>query len=233
LNVFKAIKRRAAACLALSSHPHVRNSSVADYGTIDPTARISNSSLCGSVAVGRRAVLDNCQVTGNAKVSVGAYSILSGPIRIVADLESVSIGKFCSLAPDVAIWESLHNMRRASTFFMLREVFGEHCSGDLVSNGASRIGNDVWIGTKAVVLSGVEIGDGAVIGAGAVVTKNVPPYCIAVGVPATVVRQRFPETVCRRLLEIRWWDWDEDTIKRNRNLFEQDLTPELLDHLAC
>jgi virginiamycin A acetyltransferase len=233
LSVLQAIKRRAAACLALSSHPHVRNSSVSDYGAVDPTARISDSSLCGSVAVGRRAILDNCQVTGNAKVSVGAYSILSGPIRIVADLESVSIGKFCSLAPDVAIWESMHNMRRASTFFMLREVFGEHCSSDIISHGAIRIGNDVWIGTKAVVLSGVEIGDGAVIGAGAVVTKDVPPYCIAVGLPATVVGQRFPEALSRRLLEISWWDWDEDTIKRNRPLFEQELSLEVLDHLAC
>jgi virginiamycin A acetyltransferase len=233
LNVFSAIKRRTAACLALSSHPHVRNSSVADYRTIDPTARISDSSLWGSVAVGRRAILDNCQVTGNAKVSVGAYSILSGPIRIVADLESVSIGKFCSLAPDVVIWESMHNMRRASTFFMLREVFGERCSSDIISHGAIRIGNDVWIGAKAIVLSGVEIGDGAVIGAGAVVTKDVPPYCIAVGLPATVVGQRFPEALSRRLLEISWWDWDEDTIKRNRALFEQELSLEVLDHLSC
>jgi virginiamycin A acetyltransferase len=233
VNVLQAIKRRAAACLALSSHPHVRNSSVSDYGAVDPTARISNSSLCGSVGVGRRAILDNCQVTGNAKVSVGAYSILSGPIRIVADLASVSIGKFCSLAPDVEILESMHNMRRASTFFMLREIFGEHRSSDIISHGAIRIGNDVWIGTKAVVLSGVEIGDGAVIGAGAVVTKDVPPYCIAVGLPATVVGQRFPEGLWRRLLELSWWDWDEDTIKRNRPLFEQELTLEVLEHLAC
>jgi virginiamycin A acetyltransferase len=233
LNVFNAIKRRAAACLALSSHPHVRNSSVADYGTIDPTARLNGCRLHGSVEVGRNVVLDFCDVSANAKVSVDDYSVLTGPIRIVADLEPVSIGKFCSLAPDVTIWESLHNTRRASSFFIMQQMFGERCCPDSISKGPIRIGNDVWIGTKAVLLSGVEIGDGAVIGAGAVVTKDVPPYCIAVGVPAAVVRQRFPEALWRRLLEIRWWDWDEDTIKRNRILFEQKLTPELLDHLAC
>jgi virginiamycin A acetyltransferase len=211
----------------------VRNSSIADYGAIDPTARINGSLLYGSVEVGRKAVLDYCQVSANTRVSIGAYSVLSGPIRIVADLQSVSIGKFCSLAPDVTVWESLHNMGRASTFLILRGMFDENSFSDSISKGAIRIGNDVWIGTKAVVLSGVEIGDGAVIGAGAVVTKNVPPYCVAVGVPATVVRQRFPEVLWRRLLEISWWDWDEDTIKRNRILFEQELTPELLDHLAC
>src|SRR6202035_3144730 len=133
MSVFQAIKRRAAARLALASHPHVRNSFVADYGAIDPTARISNSRLCGSIEVGRRAILDNCQVTANAKVSVGPYSALTGPIRIVADLQSVSIGKFCSLAPDVTIWESLHDMKRASTFFMLQEMFGANSFPDSTS----------------------------------------------------------------------------------------------------
>jgi virginiamycin A acetyltransferase len=233
LNVFNAIKRRAMPYLALSSHPHVRTSSIANYGTIHPTARINRSVLYGSVEVGRHAVLDDCRVTASARVSVGAYTVLSGPIRIVADLRSVSIGKFCSLAPDVTIWESLHNMGRASTFFMLQQIFGDHSFPDSISKGPIRVGNDVWIGTKAIVLSGVEIGDGAVIGAGAVVTKNVPPYCVAAGVPAAVVKQRFPEAITQRLLEIRWWDWDENTIKRNRIFFENELTVELLGQVVC
>ena len=229
--ILKSIKRRASAFVGRSSHPYVRSSFVEDYGTIDPTARINGSFLHGRVEVGRQAILHHCHVAANARVSIGAHSVLTGPIRITADLQSVSIGKFCSFAPDVTIWEPLHNMKRASTFFVLQEIFGAQSFSDSISKGAIRIGNDVWIGTKAVVLSGVEIGDGAVIGAGAVVTKNVPPYCVAVGVPAVVVRHRFPEAVWRRLLELRWWDWDENTIKNNRILFERELTLDLLNHV--
>jgi virginiamycin A acetyltransferase len=211
----------------------IRESHVSDISLIDPTAKLSHSQLCGPVSVGYRTVLDYCRITANCPTAIGNHSILTGPIRIVADIEPVSIGKFCSLAPDVAIWESLHDARRLSTFFIFSELCGAHFAHDLISKGPIRIGNDVWIGTKAVILSGVEIGDGAVIGAGAVVTKNVPPYALAAGVPAAFVKFRFPDPIRQRLLQLRWWDWDEDTIRRNRILFEQKLTPELLDHLAC
>ena len=75
------------------------------------------------------------------------------------------------------------------------------------------IGNDVWIGYEAVIMAGVTIGDGAVIGARAVVTKDVPPYTIVGGVPAKPIRRRFPEDVISDLLKIRWWDWPEEKSK--------------------
>ena len=81
--------------------------------------------------------------------------------------------------------------------------------GDIV------IGNDVWIGYEAVILSGVTIGDGAVIGTRAVVTKDVPPYAIVGGVPAKLIRKRFDEDVISRLVELRWWDWDKERINCN------------------
>ena len=81
--------------------------------------------------------------------------------------------------------------------------------GDIV------IGNDVWIGYEAVIMAGVTIGDGAVIGARAVVTKDVPPYTIVGGVPAKPIRRRFPEDVISDLLKIRWWDWPEEKIQMN------------------
>ncbi len=81
--------------------------------------------------------------------------------------------------------------------------------GDIV------IGNDVWIGYEAVIMVGVTIGDGAVIGARAVVTKDVPPYTIVGGVPAKPIRRRFPEDVISDLLKIRWWDWPEEKIQMN------------------
>ena len=75
------------------------------------------------------------------------------------------------------------------------------------------IGNDVWIGQRVVVKSGCRIGDGAVVGAGAVVTKDVPPYAIVGGVPAKVIRMRFSEDIIERLKEIKWWDYSDDRLK--------------------
>lgn len=77
------------------------------------------------------------------------------------------------------------------------------------------IGNDVWIGYEAVVMSGVKIGDGAIIGTRAVVTKDVPPYTIVGGVPARPIRKRFDDAVIERLEALRWWDWDEEKIRRS------------------
>ena len=81
--------------------------------------------------------------------------------------------------------------------------------GDIV------IGNDVWIGYEAVVLAGVTIGDGAVIGTRAVVTKDVPPYTIVGGVPAKFIRKRFPQETIDSLLKIKWWNWPEERIRQH------------------
>ena len=81
--------------------------------------------------------------------------------------------------------------------------------GDIV------IGNDVWIGYEAVIMSGVTIGDGAIIGARAVVTKNVPPYTIVGGIPAKTIRKRFDENTISKLQEMKWWNWTEEKIKKN------------------
>ena len=77
------------------------------------------------------------------------------------------------------------------------------------------IGSDVWIGYEAVILSGVTIGDGAIIGTRAVVTKDVPPYTIVGGVPARPIRKRFDEKTIEKLEALRWWDWDEEKLRRS------------------
>jgi virginiamycin A acetyltransferase len=217
---------------APNTHPLVMNSRVDDYSRIDRTARIFASRIEGNISIGPRAILDNCEIRARSHVTIGAYSALTGPIVIRADLQPVSIGKFCAFGPDVSIWESLHQSKRISTYFVLSELLGEHFESDLISKGPIRVGNDVWIGTKSIVLSGVTIGDGAIIGAGSVVTKDVPAYAIAAGAPAITRKLRFPETVCQRLQDLCWWDWNEDRIRRNRTLFTADLTAEMLDCIA-
>lgn len=126
----------------------------------------------------------------------------------------IAIGAFCSIGPDVMIFgQADHPVHLASTFpfrsLMLRPEDGLQ---DAVTRGGVTIGNDVWIGARAIILSGVTIGHGAVIGAGAVVSRDVPPYGIAVGNPARVVRHRFPAEVVARLLAVAWWDWPDARI---------------------
>ena len=87
--------------------------------------------------------------------------------------------------------------------------------GDLPFKGDTVIGNDVWIGYEAVILPGVTIGDGAIVAATSVVTKDVPPYTVVGGNPAKPLRQRFSEETIAHLLEIAWWNWDIEKITRN------------------
>jgi len=83
----------------------------------------------------------------------------------------------------------------------------------------TQIGNDVWIGARAIVLDGISIGDGAVIAAGAVVTKDVPPYAIVGGVPAKLIRYRFEDDVIQELLKWKWWDLSLDDLQKNAPQF--------------
>ena len=88
------------------------------------------------------------------------------------------------------------------------------------NKGDTIIGNDVWIGYEAVIMPGVKIGNGAIIGTRAVVTKDVPPYTIVGGVPAKPIRKRFDDATIEKLEALRWWDWDEEKIKRNISVIQ-------------
>jgi acetyltransferase-like isoleucine patch superfamily enzyme len=120
---------------------------------------------------------------------------------------------------------------RLTTYFIQAHLFGESMRRDIVSKGGIVIGNDVWVGTQCVILSGARVSDGVVIGANSVVESDIPPYAIAVGSPARVVKYRFPDRIIERLLALQWWNWDDDTIRRNRRLFDAPITEGLLDQL--
>ena len=89
---------------------------------------------------------------------------------------------------------------------------------DLPFKGDTVVGNDVWIGQNVTVMPGVHIGDGAIIAANSVVTKDIPPYCIAGGNPCKIIRRRFNEELVEYLLSLKWWDWEADKIFRNMEL---------------
>ena len=136
--------------------------------------------------------------------------------------DTLRIGKFCSIACGAKFLFASANHTQTSVSTYPFPIFFEEWDldiGDVTSawdhKGDIVIGNDVWIGYEAVVMAGVTIGDGAIIGARAVVTKDVPPYTIVGGVPARKIRRRFSDNVIARLLELKWWDWPAEQIQRN------------------
>jgi len=113
-----------------------------------------------------------------------------------------------------------HTMRSLSTypfpiFFEEWDLSVKQITDAWDNKGDIVIGNDVWIGFEAVIMSGVAIGDGAIVGARAVVTKDVPPYTIVGGVPAKEIRKRFSDERISELLSLKWWDWPEEKIQKN------------------
>lgn len=135
--------------------------------------------------------------------------------------DKLIIGKFCSLAcgAKFIFTSGNHSMKSLSTYTF--PIFFDEWDLDVKdirdaweNKGDIIIGNDVWIGFEAVIMSGVKIGNGAIIGTRAVVTKDVPPYTIVGGVPAKPIRRRFDDATVERLESLRWWDWDKEKIKR-------------------
>lgn len=145
--------------------------------------------------------------------SLGRYTYISG-----AKCGFSTIGSFCSVGPEAVIGGlGKHPTNYLSThpaFFSTKKQAGKSfVEEDLFTEvNTTSVGNDVWVGTRAVILDGIKIGDGAIIAAGSVVTKNVPPYAIVAGVPGKVIRFRFDEKSIEKLLWLKWWDLDEDSI---------------------
>ena len=171
-------------------------------------------------------------VVKDPSITVGAYSTYDDFVRGPRDFERnnvlyhypinherLTIGKFCSIACGAKFLfnSANHALGSLSTypFPIFFEEWGlpvEDIPQAWDNKGDIVIGNDVWIGYEALILAGVTVGDGAVVGTRAVVTKDVPPYTIVGGVPAKPIRKRFSEAVIDRLLALQWWDWPEERI---------------------
>jgi acetyltransferase-like isoleucine patch superfamily enzyme len=137
--------------------------------------------------------------------------------------EHVVIGKYCSIAADVQFIFGDHALNRVSTFPFRHLLARNSTNDDAVYRGPIVVGNDVWIGHRSLILANVRIGDGAVVAAGSVVTKDVEPYTMVGGVPARMIKRRFSESQIAELLRIRWWDWPEERIVNNIELFYKDI----------
>jgi phosphonate metabolism protein (transferase hexapeptide repeat family) len=175
---------------------------------IDPTARVHESTLGPYTSVGARTTM--------GETVFGDYSYVVNDSSIMY----AEIGKFCSIAAQTRINPGNHPMWRAALhhFTYRSESYGfavedDHEFFDWRRAHKVVLGDDVWIGHGAVILPGIKIGTGACIGAGAVVSKDVPPFAIVAGVPAKRIRYRFEEKVQQGLLELGWWNWSREKLE--------------------
>ncbi len=184
----------------------IRNSIIQDYCSVDRQNFVLNSSL------GKRTYTGRWDMIFHSK-----------------------IGMYNSISYGVTIGPPEHKYSRVSTHpFIYDPKFGLLSEDDDIRSEKFVqeliIGNDVWIGCNSTVLRGVKVGDGSIIAANAVVTKDVPPYAIVAGVPAKVIKFRFSFDVIDKLLELQWWNWSDERIQRNKLFFKcKEVTIELLN----
>jgi len=174
------------------------------YNTVQNNVRIGRSYL------GRGTYIANGSVIMRAKI--GRFCSIGGNIRTGLGMHPTK--DFVSTSPS---FFSVNKQNGLS--FVNEQLFEEHLYVDKENKYFCEIGNDVWIGNNVMIMDGVKIGDGAVVAGGAVVTKDVEPYTIVGGLPAKEIKKRFNKDQIQKLLEIKWWDWEIDRIKKNAEFF--------------
>jgi len=177
-------------------------------------ASVASSHLEGKHEFGYNVLIQNC--------SIG----LATYIAHNSQMKFTKIGRFCSIGENVRTFVGQHPTKEfvsthpvffskqtiIGTTFADKQYFEEHTFID--DKYVVEIGNDVWIGNNVTIFDGVKIGDGAVIASGAVVTTDVGPYAIVGGLPAKVIKFRFDESEIKRLLDIKWWNWEFEQIRK-------------------
>lgn len=201
----------------------LKNCNVGDYVNVGDFTRAEDSIFENHVGLQRNALIYSSKI--------GKYSYTGKNLT----MWNAEIGAFCSISWNVGIGGANHDYRRITTHAFLYSPYmglmGENEAGYERFTEPCQIGNDVWIGANAIVCRNVVIGDGAVIGAGAVVTHDVEPYMIVAGVPAKPIKKRFDDNIVGRLLKIRWWELDDEVIKRHFTLFNREPTEDVLKQL--
>lgn len=206
--------------------------------TVGKGAKIgSNSSISGSIISDNVTISNNCSISNSIirenafvyqssslhEVEVGRFSYV-GRNSILAQ---TTIGRFCSLGPELLCGPGEHPTDYVSSsplFFSTRKQCGVSFSDKnyFEEKKAVTIGHDVWISARVLIRDGMNIGHGAIIGAGAIVLADVPSYGIVGGVPAKLIRFRFSEDIIEKLLEIKWWEWNNKMLQKAQALFAQE-----------
>ncbi len=165
-------------------------------------------------------------------VSVGAFTYGIPKVYIFEPDERVVIGKFCSIADNVCIFGGGEHRADWATTYPFNRIFPEFfgIKGHPATKGSVIIGNDVWLASGCKILSGVTIGDGAIVAANALVTKDVPAYSIVGGNPAKVIRYRFSDGIIKKFMEIKWWNWNYIDLHQAVPLLQSNRIQELFKY---
>lgn len=218
---------------------HIINSEINKNSKIYKESWIVETTMKENTFSGDGSKLDNCILRKYSRV--GKYNHLyyvklgkhsyTGQNTVIMHTE---IGSFCSISWGVTIGASEHDFNRVTSHSFLYNKYDELYDGNDYYNrfkDKCSIGNDVWIGTNSTILRGVSIGDGAVIGANTVVTKDVEPYSIVVGNPGRRIKFRFEKHIIDRLLSIKWWNLADSIITDNCDLFSKAPNNEVLNQI--
>ncbi len=198
--IVSAVRRHVDALLQRIFHARLRRQRI----EIGPACYIARGSL----------------VTPGTSFGFGTVIFGSGVFKGSAQIR---IGRYCAVGDGVRMISSDHRTDRANLQIILQKRLG---FGDLdIARGPIEVGNNVWIGDAAILLSGVTVGDGAVIAAGAVVTRDVPAFAIVGGSPARLIRMRFGEEDIARISGLAWWNWSEEEMRENEELFAESIPP--------
>lgn len=199
--------------------------------------------LLFSKNISRFALIDSkSQISKNSKInrfvkiiksSIDDYSYV-GPSSVLTNCE---VGKFCSISNYVLVGPSLHPINHISTspiFYSPQNGTGTQWTHKATYDDfppRTYIANDVWIGLNVIIMGGLKIGNGAIIAANAVVTKDIPPYSIVAGMPAKIIKYRFDDKTIERFENLDWWNYPDDFLKENLEILSKPLTKDTLDML--
>jgi acetyltransferase-like isoleucine patch superfamily enzyme len=194
------------------------NSSIGDY------SKVINSTLSDSVRIDRNNYIKDCEL--------GRFTYTGKNSTLI----NINAGAFCSISWNVSIGAANHDYKKmAQHSFLYNEQY------NLIPKDQANIydrfrehliiGNDVWVAAGVVITRGVIIGDGAVIGANSVVTKDIPPYAIAVGAPARVIKYRFSPEIISLMLQTKWWNWPISKIKKHYKVLSEEPSIDTLTNL--
>lgn len=223
----------------------IHESATIKDSSIGEDSRIYKNAFIRSCSIGEKCLIsDSCRVEDSEfgyfvwiYPNGLVYSTKIGDFSYAQKNTSIwhsSIGKFTSISWNVSIGGGEHDFHRITTHSMLYASMYGFVDGPLYDRFSEKcmIGNDVWIGAGAQILRGVTVGDGAVVAAGAIVTKDVEPYSIVAGVPAKKISQRCSDNVAEEMLRIRWWDFPRETIKENIDLFNRGIDEDTVRRLS-
>ena len=169
----------------------------------------------------RRGVYVAAGTVVQSGVSIGRRTRINAP----SHLGGCDIGSYCAIGGRLIVRATNHDYRYLNMqYFAQKKYLDSEILPKAASKGTVTVGHGVWIGDSVIILPGITVGNGAVIGAGSIVSKNVADYAIAVGNPARTIKYRFSASICEALKHVRWWEWSDQKISENLWLFEQELT---------